>query len=65
MKTTKAADGAQETLRTRFGPESGISPDPGTAAQASTLAWRCPWTEEPVWATVHGSQKSSDATELT
>jgi len=29
------------------------------AAHSSILAWRIPWTEEPVaWATVHGITKS-------
>ena len=28
------------------------------APHSSTLAWKIPWTEEPLWATVHGVAKS-------
>ena len=28
------------------------------ATHSSILDWRIPWTEEPVWATVHGVAKS-------
>ena len=27
------------------------------ATHSSILAWRIPWTEKPVWATVHRSQR--------
>ena len=28
------------------------------AIHSSILAWEIPWTEEPLWATVHGITKS-------
>ena len=28
-------------------PGLGISPEVGIATHSSTLAWKCPWTEEP------------------
>ena len=42
----------------------------GMATHSSTLAWRIPWTEEPLWpvahqATVHRATKESVTTEVT
>ena len=42
----------------------------GMATHSSTLAWRIPWTEEPLWpvahqATVHRVTKESVMTEVT
>ena len=47
----------QETEETqvRFSGQEG-PPAEGVAAHSSVLAWRSPWTEEPVGATVPGAQ---------
>ena len=39
-------------------PELGRSPEEQMATHFIILAWEIPWTEEPVWATVHGVTKS-------
>ena len=36
----------------------------GMATHSSILAWRIPWTEEPLWATVHGVAKSRTRQQL-
>ena len=38
-------------------PESGRSPEEGTAAHSSALAWRIPWTEEPGGLQTRGSHR--------
>ena len=48
----------QETLSTWVRPLGWEDPlEEGTATQSSILAWRFRWTEEPGWATVHGSHR--------
>ena len=37
---------------------SEVTKEKAMAPHSSTLAWKIPWTEEPVWAAVHGVTKS-------
>ena len=51
----------QETKETRvrsLGQEDLLETE--TATHSSILAWRIPWTEEPVRAIVHGVENESD-----
>ena len=42
----------QETWIRSLGQEDSL--EKGMATHSSSFAWETPWTEEPVWATVHG-----------
>ena len=52
----------QETLG--LTPGSGISPEEGMATHSSVLAWRIPWTEEPVGYSPWG-RRELDTAEVT
>ena len=53
----------QETLVSSLGWEDTL--EKGMVTHFSFLAWRIPWTEEPVGATVHGVAKSQTQLQLT
>ena len=53
-RTVKNLPPVQETRVGAVGLEDPLQK--GMAPQCSILAWEIPWTEEPGWATVLGSQ---------
>ena len=55
-QTVKNLPVMQEIRIAPLGQEDAL--EKGMATISSILAWRIPWTEEPLWATVHGVTKS-------
>ena len=55
-QTVKSPPAMQETRVKSLGWEDSVGK--GVATQSRTLAWRIPWTEESVGASVHGVAKS-------
>ena len=56
VKNPPAMQEAQEMLVQSLGLEDPLKEE--VATHSSTLAWKIPWTEEPVRLTVHGVAKS-------
>ena len=59
-QTVKNPPAMQETRVQSLGQKDSL--EKGMATHSSILAWRIPWTEEPVRLTVHGVAES-DTTE--